>query len=46
MMKGMQEMNKNDVLFFYKLALEELVKETDDIDLLDLVYRILVEAKM
>ena len=44
-MKEMCKMNECDAVFFYKLAIEELIKETDDVDLLDLVYRILVESK-
>ena len=37
-------MNKYDLIFYYRLAIEMLIKETEDVDLLDLVYRILVEA--
>lgn len=45
MTKGMCKMNEYDAVFFYKLAIEEVLKDTDDLALLDLVYRLLVEAK-
>lgn len=30
---------------FYKKEIEKLIEESEDIDLLDLVYKILIEAK-
>ena len=35
-------MNTYDRLLFYKMAIEEALKDADDLDLLDLVYRLLV----
>ena len=38
-------MTDHDAVFYYKLAIEELLTETEDVDLLDLIYRLMVEAK-
>lgn len=38
-------MDDYDGVIFYHEELEKLIEETDDLDLLDLVYKVLIEAK-
>lgn len=43
--EGDGEMDDYDGVIFYKEAIAELIQETDDLDLLDLVYKVLIESK-
>lgn len=38
-------MDDYDAVFYYRLAIEDLLKKTEDVGLLDLIYKVLVESK-